>query len=177
MDVPVELDHLWKVDIRKTVAEPPAALRPELKRIVGAVTLRSRRVYAHKGTPTPDPNRIPLWSRLDLRDGAARWAVNRKHPAVSAALGGAGGEDMSRLLKFIEEALPVHEIHLHLSNDLPLAEDDPVSDIELETLARRMIAAFSDEPDVVRRLLERLPSTDPFNRDPDKARTLAERLK
>jgi len=84
---------------------------------------------------------------------------------------------MSRLLKFIEEALPVHEIHLHLSNDLPLAEDDPVSDIELETLARRMIAAFSDEPDVVRRLLERLPSTDPFNRDPDKARTLAERLK
>jgi hypothetical protein len=177
VDVPVELDHLWKVDIRKTVAEPPAALRPELKRIVGAVTLRSRRVYTHKGTRAQDPDRIPLWSRLDLRDGAARWAVNRQHPAVAAALGGEGGDDMSRLLKFIEEALPVHEIHLHLSNDLPLAEDAPVSDVELETLARRMIAAFADEPDVVRRLLERLPSTDPFSRDPDKARALAERLK
>ena len=41
VDVPVELDHLWKVDIRNTMAEPPAALRPELKRIVGAVTIRS----------------------------------------------------------------------------------------------------------------------------------------
>jgi hypothetical protein len=177
VDVPVELDHLWKVDIRKTVAEPPAALRPELKRIVGAVTLRSKRVYTHKGTRAQDPDRIPLWSRVDLRDGAARWAVNRAHPAVAAALSGEGGDDMSRLLKFIEEALPVHEIHLHLSNDLPLAEDAPVSDLELETLARRMMAAFADEPDVVRRLLERLPSTDPFSRDPDKARALAERLK
>jgi hypothetical protein len=177
VDVPVELDHLWKVDIRKTVAEPPAALRPELKRIVGAVTLRSRRVYTHKGTPTPDPDRIPLWSRLDLRDGAARWRVNRDHPAVAAALSSEGGDDMGRLIKFIEEWLPVHEIHLHLSNDLPLAEDAPIADEELELLARRMIAAFADEPDVVGRLLERLPSTDPFSRDPDKARALAERLK
>ena len=50
VDVPVELDHLWKVDIRKTVAEPPAALRPELKRIVGAVTLRSFLVSAYTHT-------------------------------------------------------------------------------------------------------------------------------
>jgi hypothetical protein len=176
VDVPVELDHLWKVDIRKTVAEPPAALRPELKRIVGAVTLRSRRVYTHKGTRAHDPERIPLWSRIDLRDGAARWRVNREHPAVAAALAGESGDDMGRLLNFIEDSLPVHEIHLHLSNDLPLAEDAPIADAELETLARRMVAAFSDEPEVVRRLLERLPSTDPFSRDPDKARALAKRL-
>jgi len=176
VDVPVELDHLWKVDIRKTVAEPPAALRPELKRIVGAVTLRSRRVYTHKGTRAQDPERIPLWSRHDLRDGAASWRVNREHPAVAAALRGEGGDDIGRLLKFIEDSLPVHEIHLHLSNDLPLADDAPIADEELELLARRMIAAFEGDRDVVRRLLERLPSTDPFSRDPDKARQLAERL-
>jgi hypothetical protein len=176
VDVPVELDHLWKVDIRKTVAEPPTALRPELRRIVGAVTLRSRRVYTHKGTRAQNAERIPLWSRIDLRDGAARWCVNREHPAVAAALSGERGDDTGRLLKFIEDSLPVHEIHLHLSNDLPLAEDAPIADEELEVLARRMIAAFGDEPEVVRRLLERLPSTDPFSRDPDKARALAMRL-
>jgi hypothetical protein len=176
VDVPVELDHLWKVDIRKTVAEPPAALRPELKRIVGAVTLRSRRVYTHKGMRAQDPDRIPLWSRIDLRDGAARWRVNREHPAVAAVLAGEGGDDMVRLLKFIEDSLPVHEIHLHLSNDLPLAGDAPIADEELEVLANRMIAAFDNDPEVVRRLLERLPSTDPFSRDPEKARALARRL-
>ena len=176
VDVPVELDHLWKVDIRKTVAEPPMALRPELKRIVGAVTLRSRRVYTHKGTRAQDPDRIPLWSRIDLRDGAARWRVNRVHPAVAAALAGATGDDTGRLLKFIEDSLPVHEIHLHLSNDLPLAEDAAIADEELEVLARRMIAAFDNDPEVVRRLLERLPSTDPFSRDPERARALARRL-
>ena len=41
VDIPVELDYLWKVDIRKASAQPPPALRPHLKRIVGDVTLRS----------------------------------------------------------------------------------------------------------------------------------------
>ena len=160
VDVPVELDHLWKVDIRKTIAEPPTALRPELKRIVGAVTFGVGASYTHKGTRAHDSDRISLWSRHDLRDGAASWRVNREHPAVAAALSGEGGDDMSRLLKFIEDSLPVHEIHLHLSNDLPLADDAPIADEELELLARRMIAVFEGQPDFVRRLLERLPSTD-----------------
>jgi hypothetical protein len=176
VDVPVELDHIWKVDIRKTVAEPPAALRPELRRIVGAVTLRSRRVYQHKGTRAEDKDAIPLWTRLDLRDHAARWCVNRDHPAVAAALGGEAGPDVARLLKILEGSLPVHEIHVHLSNDLPVADEPIATDEELEALARRMIAVFADEPEVVSRLLDRLPVTDPFSRDPDKARALAQRL-
>jgi len=81
VDVPVELDHLWKVDIRKAIAEPPPALRPHLKRIVGAVAMRSRKVYTHKGTPADEAERIPLWRRHDLRDAGAAWRINRDHPA------------------------------------------------------------------------------------------------
>lgn len=177
VDVPVELDHLWKVDIRKTIAEPPAALRPELKRIVGAVTLRSRRVYTYKGTQQQDADRISLWVRQDGRDGAAAWKVNREHPAV-AALRMAGHLDpaLEGLLGLLEELLPVHDIHLHISNDLPLA--DQAMDIDaLETLARRMLHAFSDQPESMQLLLDRLPLTDPFSRDPENARRIAETLR
>jgi hypothetical protein len=178
VDVPVELDHLWKVDIRKTIAEPPAALRPELKRIVGAVTLRSRRVYTYKGTQQQDADRIPLWARQDARDGAATWKVNREHPLV-AAMTRSGQPDpaVERLLRLIEELLPVHDIHLHISNDLPVAETPPMEGDELEALARRMLEAFSDQPEAIQRLLDRLPMTDPFSRDPENARRLAEALR
>ena len=178
VDVPVELDHLWKIDIRKTIAEPPAALRPELKRIVGAVTLRSRRVYTYKGTQQHEADRIPLWARQDARDGAAAWRVNREHPAVAAMTRpGQPDPDIDRLLRLLEEFLPVHDIHLHISNDLPVAEIPGMDGDELEALARRMLDAFRDQPDSMQLLLDRLPLTDPFSRDPENARRIAEALR
>ena len=175
VDVPVELDHIWKVDIRKTVVEPPPALRPHLKRIVGDVTLRSRRVYTHKGNPKSDAERIPLWRRHELRDGAASWQVNREHPAVGALR--KQGADIDGLLRLLEATLPVHDIHLHIANDLPVTEESDISDGELEALATRMVDAFRDQPLVVQGILDRLPMTDPFSRDPDGARRVAEKLR
>lgn len=177
VDVPVALDHIWKVDIRKATAEPPPALRSHLRRIVGDVTARSRRVYTHKGTPRHDGDRVPFWRRRDGRDGAASWVVNREHPAVAAVLGGHRSDgDVERLLRLVEEALPAHEIHLHISNDLPVSEPEVLPYAELRTLAERMVAAFADQPAVIRSLLAHLPATDPFNRDPDAARRIAEDL-
>ncbi len=177
VDVPVELDHLWKVDIRKTIAEPPAALRPELKRIVGAVTIRSRRVYTYKGTQE-DADRIPLWARQDARDGAAAWKVNRQHPVVaSMTRPGQPNPAIEQLLRLLEELLPVHDIHLHISNDLPVAESPGMDAGDLDALARRMLDAFRDQPDSMKLLLDRLPLTDPFSRDPENARRIAEALR
>lgn len=176
VDVPVALDHIWKVDIRKTTAEPPPALRPHLRRIVGDVTARSRKVYTHKGTPRHE-GRVPLWRRHDGRDGAASWMANREHPAIAALIMGHRSDgDIERLLKLLEASLPAHDIHLHISNDLPVAEVEVPTFEELLALAERMVAAFADQPNIVRSLLTRLPLTDPFDRDPDTARRIAERL-
>jgi len=177
VDVPVALDHIWNIDIRKASAEPPPALRPHLRRIVGDVTSRSRRVYTHKGTPRHDGDRVPLWRRRDGQDGAASWIVNRKHPAVAAVLTGHRTDgDVERLIRLIEEALPAHEIHLHISNDLPVTEAEVLTYDELRSLAQRMVTAFADQPSVVRALLDHLPATDPFSRDPDNARRIAKEL-
>jgi hypothetical protein len=177
VDVPVALDHIWKVDIRKATAEPPAALRPHLRRIVGDVTARSRRVYTHKGTPRHVGDRVSFWKRRDGRDGAASWIVNREHPAVAGMLAGHRSDgDVERLLRLVEEAIPAHDIHLHISNDLPVAELDVPTYDELRILAERMVAAFADQPAVVQSLLAHLPATDPFNRNPNAAQRIAEDL-
>jgi Histidine kinase-, DNA gyrase B-, and HSP90-like ATPase len=175
VDVPVELDRLWKIDIRKTVVEPPAALRPHLRRIVGAVTLRSRRVYSYRGSPEAEEERTTVWQRHELRDQAAAWRINRDNPAVAAFA--RPGTDLDALLRVLEDTLPVYDIHLHLSNDLPVSEESEITGAELEALARRMIDAFRDRPDQIAAILEQLPKTDPFSRDPDGARRLAEGLR
>lgn len=174
VDVPVELDHLWKVDIRKTIAEPPPALREHLKRIVGNVTVRSRRVYTHRGTPQASDNHVPLWHRKDLRDGAAGWRINREHAAIVALLDGSPARhDTERALRLLEEGLPLHDIHLHISNDLPVAEGSTMTDGDLRALARQLAAAFEGKPEMLANLIARLPMLEPFSRDPEQARRIA----
>lgn len=177
VDVPVALDHIWRVDIRKAAAEPPTALRPHLRRIVGEVTQRSRRVYSFKGTSRISAENVPLWQRQDGRDGAARWMVNRQHPVVATALHPhpeAG--DVARLVRLLEATLPLHDIHLHISNDLPVAEPQPFDPVELEATLLRLLEAFKDNPDMLKAIRDRLPTMEPFSRDPDLAREMAERL-
>jgi hypothetical protein len=177
VDVPVELDHIWKIDVRKTTVEPPLVLRDHLRRIVGAVTNRSRLVYGFRGRHVSQ-DEVPLWARHELRDGAAAWRINRDHPVVMALLSGAFREgDAERVLKLIEEAVPVHDIHVHVSNDLPVAEPQSATETDLEDLARRLVQAFSDRPDMVRTLLDRLPLMDPFSRQQEAARRIVERLR
>lgn len=176
VDVPIDLDHIWKIDVRKALAEPPSALRPHLKRIVGQAADRSRKVYTHKGTPAQASSHVPIWRRQDLREGYASWRLNREHPIVAAALrDGASAADVRVLLELAEQLLPIHDIHIHLSNDLPV-ENVAAAD-DLEALAVQLLEAFSDDAEKRARLLDSLHLIEPFNHSPDKARETAERLR
>ena len=178
VDIPVELDHLWKIDIRKAVAEPPPAIRPHLKRIVGGVTLRSRKVYKHKGTPNTETERVHLWRRHDLRDQGASWKVNREHPLVRSFLSASADHlQPEQLLRLLEDNLPIQDIYIQTSNDQPVAEAAIQTESELEELARRMIHAFIDQPETKSRLLDKLAITEPFSRYPDVAIRIAGRLR
>lgn len=176
VDVPVELDHIWKVDVRKTLAEPPSAIRPGLKRIVGAVTTRSRMVYTHRGTQA-DVERVPLWSRHELRDGAAAWRVNRDHPLVASFVSNTVSErDFERFLTLLEQALPIHDIHIHVSNDLPVAGAETPSEDELQELAERLVESFKDMPEARGNLIAKLKITEPFSRNPEATLRILERI-
>jgi hypothetical protein len=176
IDVPVELDHLWKVDIRKAVAEPPRALRPHLKRIVGEVATRSRKVYTHRGLPANNTEQVPLWKRFDMRDEGAAWRINREHPVVQSILSNTPVRGTEAVLKLLEDNLPIHDIHIHTANDQPIAEASIPSEPELEQMARQIVDAFAGEREVANRILQRLSITEPFNRNPEAARRIAERL-
>ena len=58
-----------------------------------------------------------------------------------------------------------------------MAERAVPDEQELESIARRIVNAFSDQPEITSRILEKLPVTEPFNRNPDAARRIAERLR
>jgi len=177
VDVPTELDHLWKVDIRKTAVEPPRELRENLRRIVGDAAQRSRRVYQFRGNARRDRHHRPLWQRKSLRDGAVTWSIDRDHPIVKTLLNG-DPADAERLFRLVEEAVPYHDIHVHMSGDLDVGPEDPPKDREreFEDLAKKLLVAFEGDPEGRRRFLENLGTIEPFSRDPDLAEKISAAL-
>jgi hypothetical protein len=49
VDIPNSVDHLWKIDVRKSSARPPEALRARLRDLADEVRRQARRVFLHRG--------------------------------------------------------------------------------------------------------------------------------
>ncbi len=116
LDIPNTADAEWKIDVRKSTARPPVALRPWLTNLAENTRERARHVFAYRGTPAPAKGNIPIeqaW-RVDHTKAGIRYRIDESHPSVAAVLAGAGPLQplIKSMLRVIEETVPVQRIWL-----------------------------------------------------------------
>ncbi|MBM7046252.1 ATP-binding protein [Rhizobium lusitanum] len=120
LDLPVAMDEAWRIDIRKSVARPPAWARARLAGLGADCRRRAREVFAWRGVRSGGEGR-----RGDADGGAWPWEarsakavpryrVRRDHPAVSAVFEALGAESrlLEGLLSALELTVPVERIWL-----------------------------------------------------------------
>jgi len=122
VDLPNNLDDEWQIDIKKSVARPPLALRDQLKAYASRIRAQAVEVYRHKGKILQRKyggiQFQPVWHEK-MRHGKRFYEINRDHPVIQtliASLTGAGNE-ISQLLKFVEETVPVSLITIKESEN------------------------------------------------------------
>jgi hypothetical protein len=81
VDIPNSLDHLWRIDIKKSQASPPEPVRRELKRIIQKISGSGRIVFTNRATRIRNRQVTPVWRR-EVVDGRVRYLVNEEHPIV-----------------------------------------------------------------------------------------------
>jgi hypothetical protein len=114
VDLPNFMDHEWEIDVRKSKARPPLALRDELKRIARITRDRAVTVYRHRGKTmarSAQASPIFVWQRR-VRSQRVSYVINREHPLIKEALQ-ADADDapaLHRLLRLIEEYIPIQQI-------------------------------------------------------------------
>lgn len=112
IDMPKELDAEWKIDVKKASAEPPPALRRELRNLVDRICAGSKRVYTHKGKRLVSNDHIDVWQRIQDK-GQIRYGINPDHPVVGQLqdeLGEEGRQRLRALLRLMETSLPIDSI-------------------------------------------------------------------
>lgn len=116
IDIPNSADSDWKIDIKKSTANPPLVIRAWLIGLAESTREKARKVFAYRGSP----NRIPggemveeAWQVERLKSGI-RYRIDPKHPAIAAVMDSCPSHKplISAMLRVIEETVPVQRIWL-----------------------------------------------------------------
>lgn len=182
VDIPNSLDHLWALDVKKSTAYPPEAVRAGLLRTIERIAGQSRNVYTFRGNKINKQDVHHLWRRVDVRDGF-NYEINREHPVVLeavAALERGKRDGFSPVLRAIEMSLPVDSIFADMASDriVQSKPSEPEAEAVLSALAERLLEAISEDADATKRLLGGgLLELDVFAAHPDVTRRIVSRLR
>jgi hypothetical protein len=117
IDFPNSLDEVWTIDIKKSRARPPHAVRERLRQIINRITERSVSVHRGRGQKLFADTQAPLWERYADHDGV-RFSINERHPIIESLKQRLVGDDaklLSILLDSIAATLPVEMIYSDFS--------------------------------------------------------------
>ena len=148
IDFPNSLDEAWTIDIKKSRARPPRAVRERLRQIIPQISGRGVRVHRGRGEKLFDEIEAPLWDRYADREGI-RFAVNLEHPLVRSLLNRLdeeGARNLRLLMSSIGSSLPVEMIYSDYSTQPRAVKqaDESASDIEAR-LRELRILLFGDQ--------------------------------
>jgi hypothetical protein len=180
VDLPTALDSAWQIDVKKSTAKPPGALRGELRRIAKVTRNRATEIYRHRGkviARSAARNDSFVWTRV-VRRGKISYRVNRDHPLVRDTLAASDQHraEVESLLRMVEETVPTPLISLD-DSQVPDERADPFEGapmVEVEDLLQRTYRSFLTVGLSPSHARERLAGTEPFNRFPELIATLEE---
>jgi hypothetical protein len=113
IDFPNSLDESWTIDIKKSRARPPLAVRERMRQIIGKVIGASTTVHRGRGQKLFDEVTAPLWERYADK-GRIRYAVNAAHPLVEelrSRLGAADAKLLGVVIEAVGAAIPIEMIY------------------------------------------------------------------
>ena len=118
IDLPNTLDNDWQIDIKKSTARPPWGVRGNLEAIAKKVRTQANEVFRQRAKVVQRQLKTedftPVWQD-EIRKGKRFYKINREHHLIALILDELGDrrKDVERLLRVIEETIPVPSIYIH----------------------------------------------------------------
>ncbi len=177
IDIPNNLDHEWKIDIKKATATPSFTVRKDLTRLGKMTRSRAAAIHKFRGNQIMLDDSIksfdfrPIWKARKTRD-SRYYYINEEHPIVSAMLSREQitSKDLKRLLKLIGETAPVESIIQYHSEEPESHElRDSSRDLDQATIEVATMMFDSLKKQGVSReiALKQIFNIEPFNQFPE----------
>ena len=138
IDISQEADFDWQIDIKKSSATPPPAIRARLKSLVSNLSSTSRQVQLHRSRSLSSTDVLSLWKRV-VKDGSVEYVVDTENHLVRSLTAGLSEEQRTNvveLVSIITNTLPTRAIYRDLCDD---SASITQPDLELSMLIKHAI--------------------------------------
>jgi hypothetical protein len=180
LDLSTESDLTWQIDVKKSKARPPSALRADLQRIARAVRSRAGAIYRHRGKVLQrnhSEDHVFVWKSL-IKHGKKFYKINRDHPLVRKVLTAeADRSTLKCLIGLLEQTVPAPLIAIH-NAEKPDSMGQPYEDSLTElkeamlVIFRTMVESGKGASDVARSII----LMEPFIYHPDVSAAFLEEI-
>ena len=119
VDIPNSMDSMWNIDIKKSTAALPDAIKTKLKDIVLRAVGTSERVFRYRGRKVKD-NFFHVWETVEERDKVFRYSINREMPQYKALMEDLDDENQRRLealLSMVEDTFPYGDVYIRQAKE------------------------------------------------------------
>lgn len=162
IDIPNTLDHLWTIDVKKSRAHPPEAVRQRMKVLLEQIRSTARRPYTHRGAVAAQRTASPVWQRREF-NRRIQYEVNPDHPVLADFRGDLDEAQRRRfdtLLEMIGSAFPKALLFSDLAGHPERSDAGVPEQAMLLKLAGHLRACMQGESEDEFRM--RLRSMEPF---------------
>ncbi len=158
VDIPSSLDEIWSLDVKKSTARIPDAMRDAIRIAVSDSMVRSKKTVRGRGEAEASiENKV--WDRIPERDGAISYRLNRQNPILQTLSENIGIQE-NKLLEYylsqIETCFPT----LRIQNDITVSarivntESEPdASDLKAQIVQCLSMTPAENRENLLSRLL------------------------
>lgn len=178
VDIPNSLDHLWTLDIKKSVAHPPEAVRINLRRTIEKIRQVSGRTITFRGRVNEKSKLMPGWNEVSDRNGT-RFDINRGHPLIKAfasALSKQDAQTFDAVLAVIENTFPAEALYSRMASDTRISFNEDQIELQLKKMTDSLFAGLDDVSPLRQTLIATLHLIEPFNQHPITTRKIIKEL-
>ncbi|MBF0841004.1 ATP-binding protein [Staphylococcus lentus] len=174
VDLPNYIDDYWKIDVRKSSAQIPSFIKPQLKQIIERAVGKSERVYKYRGRNLKKDNFQHIWNKIVNRD-KIQYLINKDIPLYKALENSLDDNQLKLLNGFvnsIEDAFPYASVYYDLARDEQY-EENTLEYNEVYEMAKNTLNSTDDKEGI----LKVFKQIDMFQKYPEVIKMLEEEIK
>lgn len=174
VDIPNNLDHDWKIDIKKATATPSLSVRKDLIRLGKMTRKTAGDVHRFRGNQVMLDDSIksfdfqPIWKARKGRDEVRHYYINEEHAIIKSLLEKelVSASEFRSALKLIGETTPVESIiqfHSEEPESHELRESSKDLDKVTIELAKKMYDSITSGGMNKEQAIKQIFNIEPFN--------------
>lgn len=178
IDMPNGLDAEWKIDVKKSSAQPPHQVLDRLRKIVETIGGTSKRVYTRRGQRLVADARFPFWDRHQEK-GTISYRLNPEHPVLkdfTERLPKDVQDEFRRVMELAGSTLPLDALFADLSGTPEKVSGEEISEEVLAMAVSSTVQALRGGMLTSAEIVEALRYVEPFRTNWNRAELLVTAL-